>query len=101
MHGLLIAMASLVAEHGSREQVSEVVVHRLSRPMHVGSSWIRGGTHVSCIGRQILNHWTTREVLTDLLKCTCVMTSKYFFILFVFASLVHEVSVQVLYPSKC
>ena len=64
VHGLLIAMASLVAEHGSREQVSEVVVHRLSRPMHVGSSWIRGGTHVSCIGRQILNHWTTREVQT-------------------------------------
>ena len=64
MHGLLIAMASLVAEHGSREQVSEVVVHRLSRPMHVGSSWIRSGTHVSCIGRQILNPWTTRDVLS-------------------------------------
>ena len=22
----------------------------------------RGGTHVPCIGRQILNHWSTREV---------------------------------------
>ena len=27
---------------------------------HVGSSWTRGRqTHVPCIGRQILNHWTT------------------------------------------
>ena len=29
---------------------------------HVGSSWIRDGTHVPCIGRWILNHWITREV---------------------------------------
>ena len=28
----------------------------------MGSSWIRGQTHVPCFGRQILNHWTTREV---------------------------------------
>ena len=26
--------------------------------------WMRDWTWVSCIGRQILNHWTTREVLT-------------------------------------
>ena len=25
------------------------------------SSWTRNWTHVPCIGRQILNHWTTRE----------------------------------------
>ena len=30
---------------------------------YVESSWTRDGTHVSCIGRWILNHWTTREVL--------------------------------------
>ena len=54
---------------------------------YVGSSQTRDQTHVSCIGRQILNHWTTREVLIDLLKCTFVMTSKYFFVLFIFASL--------------
>ena len=29
----------------------------------VGSSWSRDTTHVPCIGRQILNHWTTKEVL--------------------------------------
>ena len=28
---------------------------------HVGSFWIKDLTHVSCIGRRILNHWTTRE----------------------------------------
>ena len=27
------------------------------------SSWTRDWTHVACIGRCILNHWTTREVL--------------------------------------
>ena len=26
------------------------------------SSWTRGSTHVPCTGRQILHHWTTREV---------------------------------------
>ena len=25
---------------------------------HVESSWTRDQTHISCIGRQILNHWT-------------------------------------------
>ena len=30
---------------------------------HVGSSWIRDSTCVSCIGRQILYHWPTRESL--------------------------------------
>ena len=29
---------------------------------HVGSSQFRDQTYVSCIGRQILNHWITREV---------------------------------------
>ena len=30
-------------------------------PHHVGSSWNRYQLCVSCIGRQILNHWTARE----------------------------------------
>ena len=29
---------------------------------HVGYSWTRDRTQVPCIGRQILNHWTTRQV---------------------------------------
>ena len=34
----------------------------LAAPWHVGSSWTRDRTCVPCIGRQILNHWTIREV---------------------------------------
>ena len=30
-------------------------------PQHVGTSQIRDGIHVSCTGRQILYHWTTRD----------------------------------------
>ena len=33
-------------------------------PRHVGSSRTRARTRVPCIGRQILNHCATREVLT-------------------------------------
>ena len=35
----------------------------LVAPQHVGSSRSRDRTHVPCIGRRILNHCTTREVL--------------------------------------
>ena len=65
---LLIAVASLVAEHrpqvlGLQQQLlgSVVVMHELSCSWHVGSSPIRDGTLVSCIGRQILYHRATRE----------------------------------------
>ena len=34
----------------------------LVAPRHMGSSQTRDQTHVPCIGRQILNHWATREV---------------------------------------
>ena len=47
---LLIVVASLVAKRGLS-----------GAPRHVGSSWSRDRTCVSCIGRQILNHWTTGE----------------------------------------
>ena len=33
-------------------------------PQHVESSQTRDGTRVPCLGRWILNHWTTREVLS-------------------------------------
>ena len=55
---LLTVVASLVAEpgHASLWAVGLVAL------WHVGSSWIRE-THVPCIGRWILNHCSTREVL--------------------------------------
>ena len=42
--------------------VSAVVVHGLSCPRHVETSWVRDATGFPCIGRQILNHWTTGKV---------------------------------------
>ena len=82
VRGLLIAVASLVAEHRLQahrlqqlQHVGSVVVAHSSRaqaqqlwhmglvaPRHVGSSWTRARTRVPCIGRRILNHCTTREV---------------------------------------
>ena len=35
----------------------------LVAPQHVGSSWTRARTRVPCIGRRVLKHCTTREVL--------------------------------------
>ena len=50
-----------------------------SCPMACGIFWTKDGTLVPCIGRQIHNHWTTREVphvsfLSDysFLVCVCV-----------------------------
>ena len=42
-------------------------------PRRVGSSQTRDGTCVPCLGRQILSHWTTREVqLGCFLILSCV-----------------------------
>ena len=61
--GLLIAVASLVADHGLQSAWASVVVVSVDALGHVESSQARDRTHVPCIGRQILNPWTTREVL--------------------------------------
>ena len=57
VHGLLIVVASLVGELGLQDGQASAVL------LHVESPWSRDRTHVPCIDRQILNHWTTREVL--------------------------------------
>ena len=56
--GLLLVVASLIEEHS----LSSWWFSDLVAPRHAESSWIRDQTHVSCIGKQILLHWTTREV---------------------------------------
>ena len=38
----------------------------VAAPRHVGSSQSWDWTHAPCIGRQILNHWTTRRAPTKL-----------------------------------
>ena len=45
----------------------------LVAPRHVGSSQTRARTHVSCIGRQILNHCATREALVGFLNGTATL----------------------------
>ena len=54
-------------------QSTDFTAHGLNRrglvaPWHVGSSWIRDRTHVSCTGRQILYQWATREAPEEFLK---------------------------------
>ena len=38
--------------------------HGLNASQHVGSSRTRDRTHIPCISRWILNHWTTMEAPT-------------------------------------
>ena len=54
--GFLLQWLLSVWSIGSRHRAEAVVALR-----HVGSSQTRDGSGVSCIARQILNHWTTRE----------------------------------------
>ena len=51
---------------------------------HVGSSPMRNSVCVPCIGRWILNHWTSREV--PQLRCFCLFLriSLFFFFYFFF-----------------
>ena len=59
VHGRLTAVASLVAEHRLYgAQASVVAAHGLIFPMAYGIFL----DQVLCMSRQILNHWTTREV---------------------------------------
>ena len=60
---LLIVVFSLVAEQELQGmQVSVLVVLRLSCSTVHGIFPDQGSNRVPCIGRWILNHWTTREV---------------------------------------
>ena len=47
---------------GSTWQAQKLWYMSLVDPWHVESSQTRDHTHVPCTGRQILNHWTTKEV---------------------------------------
>ena len=58
----LIAVASLVAVHRPEGSQSLWCVGLIAL-QHVESFLSRDQIHVPCIGRWILNYWTTREVL--------------------------------------
>ena len=47
---------------GSRPQAQQLWHTGLIAPWHMESSQTRNQICVPCIGRQILNHWTTRDV---------------------------------------
>ena len=59
---LLIAVASLVAEHTALDTWAQLRHTGLVAPRHVKSSRIRNQTCVPCVVWHILCHWTTREV---------------------------------------
>ena len=61
VHGLLIAGLLLLQSTGYRQGLQRLWHTGLVAPQHVKSFWTRD--HVACIGRRILNHWTTGEVL--------------------------------------
>ena len=61
LHRLLLAVASIVVEHRLLSLGSGVAAHCLVALRHVGSSWTRDQTSVSCIARRTLNLWTTKE----------------------------------------
>ena len=48
---------------GSRAWAQYLWHTGLAAPCHLETSWTRYQTHVSCIGKQILHHWTMREFL--------------------------------------
>ena len=54
---------------GCRAQAQQLWHMGLVTPRHVGSSRTRAQTRVPCIGRWILNHCATREVLLTTFRC--------------------------------
>ena len=97
VRGLLIAVASLVVEHGlqelglqqlwlrsSRVQAQQLWHTGLVAPWLVGSSQTRARTYVPCIGRRILNHCATREVPQ-------VLYLSLFYIIFIGVQLIYNV----------
>ena len=62
-------VGSIVVVPGLQSTGSIDVPTGLAAPWHEGPSQTRDWTCVPCIGRQILNHWTTREVLQHSFKC--------------------------------
>ena len=60
----LVGASHLWQSTGSRvRRLQQLWLIGLAALQRAESSLTRDQTHVPCIGRQILNHWTTREVL--------------------------------------
>ena len=61
--GFSLSRPLLLRSKAPDAQAQQLWLMGLVAPRHVGSSQTRARTHVPCIGRQILNHCTTREAL--------------------------------------
>ena len=62
---------------GSRAQAQQLCCTGLVAPWHVGSSQTRARTHVPCIGRQILNHCTTRKAPQQFLQLRILVPDEW------------------------
>ena len=82
--GLLLVMASPAVALG------HVGSSSCRSQAHVGSSQSRNQTYIPCIGKQILNHWTTKEAPTSIfyLFIYFLKAQLYLFILFFFIFLI-------------
>ena len=61
-HRLYGIQASVVETHRLQSTDSVVEVYTLNCPGACGIFSDQGSNQCPCIGRQVLNHWTTREV---------------------------------------
>ena len=73
------SQAQYLSLAGCRTQAQQLWHMGLIAPRHVGSSWTRDQTRVPCIGRQILNHCATREVLYDEFYSSFICFSRLYF----------------------
>ena len=86
---------SSCSEHGLQSVQAQQLQHTGSAaPCHKGSSQTRDQTHVPCIGRQIPNRWTTREVFNRL------FTSKHHPVLCCLSSALAHPGLQLLSQSE-
>ena len=63
----------VVAVTGPQSTGSVVVVHGLRCFAHVGASWTREGSRVSCTGRWILCHLASREAPICIFLLICLL----------------------------
>ena len=81
---------------GSRAWAQQLWQMGLAALRHMGSSWPRAWTHISCTGRQILYHWATREALNDFFKSNFqLLESCIFSIQKFWSSLLYKNSTQI------
>ena len=74
--GVLPRWLLLLQSSGLTAQAKWLQLMDLVAPQHVKFSWTRDGTPVPCNGRQILYHWTIREVWSFILFLTFLVKEK-------------------------